>query len=194
MGPPRGHKPCQQTCFIMGSSLHGSAASARSLLQHGLPAGSLPPSGIHLLQCGDPFLGYRWMSAPLWTSMDCRRTACLTMVFITSQKGTLSAPASQGSPPPSFFTDLGVCRDVPFTLSHFSLFTAISPQVFFHLLKHVMTEVLPPLLIGLALASGGSTLVPAGTGFSRHRGSFWQLLTEATPIAPQLPKPCHANP
>ncbi|KAK4831466.1 hypothetical protein QYF61_017714 [Mycteria americana] len=33
-------------------SLHGVTGPARSLLQHGLPMGSQPPSGIHLLQCG----------------------------------------------------------------------------------------------------------------------------------------------
>jgi len=61
-------------------------------------------------------------------------------------------------------------------------------------LKYVIPEALPPLLFGLALASGGSVLEPAGTGFIRHGGSFSQLLTEATPIAPPLSKPCHANP
>jgi len=49
-------------------------------------------------------------------------------------------------------------------------------------------------MIVLALASGVSILELAGTGFVRHGGSFSQLLTEATPIAPLLPKPCHANP
>jgi len=34
------------------------------------------------------------------------------------------------------------------------------------------------------LASGGSVLEPAGTGSIRHGGSFWQLLTEAVPVAP----------
>jgi len=53
--------------------------------------------------------------------------------------------------------------------------------------------VLPPLLTGLALASGGSVLEPAGTGFIRPGGSFSQLLTEANPYSPQLPKPCQAN-
>ena len=48
--------------------------------------------------------------------------------------------------------------------------------------------------MGLALARGGSILEPAGIGSVRHRGSFWQLLTEATPVATPLPKPCHANP
>jgi len=49
------------------------------------------------------------------------------------------------------------------------------------------------LLIGLALGSGRSILELAGTGFIRNGGSFQQLLTEATPTAPPLPKSCHAN-
>jgi len=69
---------------------------------------------------------------------------------------------------PSFFTDLGVCRGVPI-ISHSSLFTAVSQQVFFlPLLTYVITEALPPSLMGLALASSGSVLEPAGTGFIRH--------------------------
>jgi len=43
---------------------------------------------------------------------------------------------------------------------------------FFPLLNHVITQALPPLLIGLALAGGGSILEPAGTGFIRHGRSF----------------------
>jgi len=35
-----------------------------------------------------------------------------------------------------------------------------------------------------ALASSGSVLEPAGTGSIRYGGSFSQLLTESTPIAP----------
>jgi len=94
---------------------------------------------------------------------------------------------------PSFSTDLGVCRAVSLTSSHFSLLTAI-PQQVFPLLKYVIIEALPPSLMRSALASGGSVLEPAGTGSIRHGGSFWQLLTEATPVAPLLPKPCHTNP
>jgi len=60
----------------------------------------------------------------------------------------------------------------------------------FFLLNYVIPEALPPLLMGLALASGGSILEPTGTGSVRHGGSFWELLTEATPVAPPLPKPC----
>jgi len=55
------------------------------------------------------------LQAPPWTSMGCRGTACLTMVFIMSCKGKLSAPMSRAPPPPSFFTDLGVCRVVSLT-------------------------------------------------------------------------------
>jgi len=57
-------------------------------------------------------------------------------------------------------------------------------RVFVPLLKYVITEVLPPSLTGLAFASGGSVLVPAGIGSIRKRGSFQQLLTEATLVAP----------
>ena len=65
---------------------------------------------------------------------------------------------------------------------------------FLPLLKYVITEALPLSLIGLALASGGFILEPSGTGFITHGGSFSQLLTETTPIAPLLPKPCHTYP
>jgi len=104
VGPPWGHKPCQQSCSGVGSSLHGSAGPDRSLLQRGLPTGSQPPSGIHLLRHGVPYRGYRWTSAPPWTSMGCRGTTCLTMVFIMSCRGRLSAPASRAPPPPSSLT------------------------------------------------------------------------------------------
>jgi len=53
MGPPLGHKPCQQTCSSVGCSLcTGPQVLGRSLLQHWLPTGSQPPSGIHLFRCG----------------------------------------------------------------------------------------------------------------------------------------------
>jgi len=71
VGSPRGQKPCQQTCSGVGSSLHGSTRPATSLLQHGLPTGSHPPLGTHLIRHGVPSTGCRWKSAPLWTSMGC---------------------------------------------------------------------------------------------------------------------------
>ena len=83
-------------------------------------------SGIHLLWCGIPSMGYRWICAPLWTSMDCRGTTYLSMVFSMRCKGRLFAPASRAPPPPSFFTDLGVCR----VLSH--VLTSLSLLPFYH--------------------------------------------------------------
>jgi len=56
-------------------------------------------------------------------------------------------------------------------------------QVIFTVLTYVIPEVLPPLLMGLALASSGSVLELAGVGCIGHGGSFWQLLTEATLVA-----------
>ena len=96
------------------------------------PWGHKLPSGIHLLRHGVPSMDYRWIPAPPWTSMGCRGTTCFTMAFITSCKGRLSAPASWAPPFPSFFTDLGVLHSCFFhIISLLSLFTAISPQVFF---------------------------------------------------------------
>lgn len=72
MGPPQGCKSCHQTCISVGFSLHGSAGSVRSLLQHGLLTHSVlqvstfsawsPPQAADgsLLHCGP---------------------ACLTIVF-----------------------------------------------------------------------------------------------------------------
>jgi len=104
VGPLQGHKPCQQTCSGVDSSLHRSAGPGRGLLQRGLPTGSQLPSGIHLLQRGVPSTGYRWISAPPWTSVDCRETTSLAMVFVTSCKGRLSAPTFQVPPPPPSLT------------------------------------------------------------------------------------------
>jgi len=163
----------------------------------GLPTGSQLPSGIHVLWCGVPSISYRWVSAPLWTSMDCRGTTCLIMIFITSCKGRLSAPrfCAPPSPPHSLLTLMSAKLFFSHSLSLLSPYTAVSPLSFFlPFLKYVITEVLPPSLIDLALGSSGSVLEPSSTGFIRHGGSFWKLLTEATAIAPLLPKPCHANP
>ncbi|KAM9590835.1 uncharacterized protein ACIBXB_005885 [Morphnus guianensis] len=90
---------------------------------------------------------------------------------------------------PSFFTDLGVCRVVSLTCSHSSLWLQfLCHSNFFPPLEYVITEVLPLSLIGLALASSGSVLEPAGIGSVGHRGSFSQLLTEATPVTPPPPR------
>ena len=135
--------------------------------------------------------GFRRISAPPWTSLGCRGTTCLTMVFIVSCKGRLSSLVPGAPPPLSFFSDWGVCRVIPLASSHSSLLTAV-PQQVLPLLKYVIPEALPPSLLGLLLGSGRSILEPPGTGSVRHGGSFLQLLIESIPIAPPTTRtlPC----
>jgi len=183
------------TLFLCSSvgSLPWETVLHKLLQYESLPTGSQLPSGIHLLQCEVPSTGYRWISAPSWTSMVCRGTNCLTMVFIMSCRGKLSALVSRAPPPPPSSLTL-VSAELLLSHSLTPLSLLLFHCSFSPLLKYVTTEVLPPSLIGLALASGGPILEPAGTGFIRHGRSFSQLLTEATPIALPLPKSCHANP
>jgi len=108
-----------------------------------------------------------------------------------SCKGRLSALASPALPAPSSSLTL---MSAELFLSHHLSSLPSHRSFLIPFLKYVIPEALPLSLIGLALASGGSILELAGTGCIRHGGSFWQLLTEATPTAPLLPKPCHANP
>ena len=42
--------------------------------------------------------------------------------------------------------------------------------------------------MGSALASGGSVMEPTGIGSIGHGGNFFQLLTEAAPVAPPSTK------
>ena len=67
-----------------------------------------------------------------------------------------------------FFTDLAVCRVVSITYSHLFLLLQ-NTQIFFVLLKYLITEALPLLLMGSALASVGSFLEPAAIDPIRHR-------------------------
>jgi len=93
--PPRGHKPCQQTCSSAGSPRDHSLLWASTC------------SGMW----SSP--GYRRISAPLWTSMGWRGTACFTMVFSTGSRGisdlergttTLFLPSSTLVSPELFLT------------------------------------------------------------------------------------------
>lgn len=70
VGPPRGHKSCQQTCSSVGFPWG-----------HSLLWASTCPSV-------ESSMGCRWVSAPLWTSMDCMGTASFTMVCTTGCRGT----------------------------------------------------------------------------------------------------------
>jgi len=99
VGPPQGHKSCQQTCSSMGCSLPVSTGPGRSPLQRGLSTGSCKhPCALarcpQRAACG---------CVPPWTSMGYRGTACLTMVFSTGCKG-ISAPVPGAPPPPPSLT------------------------------------------------------------------------------------------
>jgi len=151
--------PAKKTCSGVGSSLHGAAGPGRSLLQCGLPVGTQLPSGNNLLLHGVTSVGYRLISAPPYTSMGCRGTTCLMMVFHHKLQGKNLCSGILSTSFPSFFTDLGVCRVISFTSSHSCLSTAVSPQFFLlTLLNYVITEVLPLCLVYLALTNGRSVL------------------------------------
>jgi len=190
VGPPQGHKFCQQTCSGMGFSLHGATGPGRSLLQHGLSMESQPPSGILLLK-RKVFHG---LQVEICSTMDLHGLQGQNLPHHGLLHGLRGNPAPGAlPPPPSSLTLVSAVLVLPRILTR--LLSCKMPLCSFSpLLKYVITEVLPLSLMGSALASGGSVLEPAGIGFIRHGGSFWQLLTEATPIAPPLPKPCHANP
>jgi len=167
VGPPRGHKSCQQTCSSAGNSpwVHRSC-------QEPDPAWALHEvtasfGHMHLLQNG-VLHSCRWRSAPPWTSMGCRG---------------ISALAPEAPPSPLFSLNLGVCRVVSVMCSHSSLWLQLCSG-FFSLLKYVIAEALPPLLVGLALASGRCVLEPAGLGSVGDGGSFWHRVREANPVPP----------
>jgi len=165
---------------------HGVTSPAMSLLQDGLPTGSQSPLGASTCSGIRSSLGCRWTPALPRTSMGCRGTAHLTMVFSIGCRGMSSL--APGALPSLALVSAELFLSHSLTpLSHCRLF-------FLLLLNYVLPEALPPSLMGSALASRGSVLEPAGIASIGHRGSFWQLLTEATPVAPTPQKPCHANP
>jgi len=165
VGPPRGHKSCQKICSSVGFSLHRSTGPARSLLQCKLPTGSQLPSGIHLLHHGFPSTGYSWISAPPWTSMDCRGTTCLTVVFIVNCKEKLSALVPGAPPPPP--SSLTLVSAELFLSIHLTPLSQLPfHHSFFPLHKYVITEALPLPLLDLALASSGSVFELAALALS----------------------------
>ena len=124
------------------------------------------------------------LPAPVWTGLQVG--ICSTMDLPGLQghslphhgllhrlQGNLCSGAWSTSSP-SFCADLGVCRAVPRVHSDSSLLLLYFYCRFFPpLLKCVIPEVLPPLLMGSALARGGSILGPTGIGSIGHGGSFW---------------------
>jgi len=167
VGPPQGHRSCQQTCSSVGYSLHGSTGPGRSLLQRGLPMVSQPPSAIHLLRCG----------VLHGLQVDICSTVVLNGLQGDSQphhgllhglRGNLCSSARSTSSPSSALTLVSAVVSLTYSHSH----SAIAVILGFFPSLYVITEVLPLSLMGSALASSGSVLEPAGIGSVGHRGSF----------------------
>jgi len=174
VGPHGVTSPARKTRSGMGSSLHGSAGPGRSPLLHGLSKGCSFPQGT-------------FTCSGVESSTGCRVDICSGLVLHGLQgdnllhhglhhglQGNLCSGGWSTSSP-SILTGLSVCRVVSLTYSHSSLTGGV-----WHFLPFLkcITE-LPP-----ALVSSGSILQPAGAGSFQHGGSFWHLLTEATPAAP----------
>jgi len=126
VGSPWGHKSCQETFSIVGSSLHGSTGPGRSLIQHRLPTGSQPPSGIHLMRHGV----FPRLQVDICSTMHLHGLQGDSLPhhgLLHRLQGNLCS-GTWSTSSPSFFTDLGFCRVVSLTYSHSSLLL----QVLFH--------------------------------------------------------------
>lgn len=147
----------------MGFSLYDSTCPARSLLQQELPMGLQPSLSIYLLWVGPSQTagGSLLQYEPLWA---CRHTACLTMVFITDWRG-ISAPVPGTSPSPSSPLTL-LCTEL--LLSHIFASLSSSSHTTTFCLKFVNSDMLPPLLMGLALSSARPDLEMAEIGSFGH--------------------------
>jgi len=189
VGPPWGHKFFQQTCSAVGSSVHGSTGPARSLLQHGLPTGSLASLGIHLLQCGV----LHGLQADICSTVDLYGLQGHSLPhhgLLHRLQGYLCSGIWSTSSL-SFFTDLGVCRAT--SLTFFStLSLAVAAQHFLPVLGYIITEVLPTLQTGSALASGRSAAELAGTGFVQL-GVAPAVFSQKPPLQPPATLPCKPN-
>jgi len=170
MGPQVLPGACSNVGFPQGHSfLQASTCSGVE---------SLPQAtGRDLLNRGPPWAA-RGQPASPWSSSRAAR------------EGSLLRHLEHLLPPPSSLTLVSA----ELFLSHrlIPLSSLLFYRSFFFLFLNMLSEVLPPSPIVLALASGRSILEPAGTGFMKHGGSFLQFLTEASSIAPPSTKtlPC----
>ncbi|PKU27356.1 hypothetical protein llap_22340 [Limosa lapponica baueri] len=150
---PRVHRSCQESAPVQAS--HGITVSSRR---------------IHLLRCG--VLHGLQMDICSTVNLHGLQGDSLPHYDLHHRlQGNLCFDVWSTSSPCFFFTNLGVCRVVSLTYSHSSLPAAVAvAQKLFPLLKYVITEMLPPSLIGSALAEGGSVLELAGS--IEYKGSF----------------------
>lgn len=107
------------------------------------------------------------------------------------ERNLCSGTWTTSSPSSKVTTDLGLCRAVSLMYSYAPLSAAAVVQQLF-LLKYVITEVLPPLLMGLSLAR-----VHFRAGWHWLYRTWGKLLAachRSQPCTPPLPKPGYVNP
>jgi len=170
----------------VGSSLHGSAGPARSLLQHELPRGHGLLQGTSTCSGVGSSLICRWIPAALWTSMGCGATAYLTMVFTKGCKGV--SALAPGTPAP---------RPSSMTLVSAELFFSHILTLFWLLLK--LHSIFSPFLI---CCPRGTTTITDWLGLGHwlaHFAASWhwvcrtlKRLLAASPGAPSV-APCYQN-
>jgi len=181
MGPPQGHKPCQQPCSGVSSSLHRSCQQpAPARAPHRVTAsfghatarvwGSPWAADGDLLHHGPP--GLQGQSLP-------------DNALLHGLQGNLCS-STWSTSSPLFCTGLGVCRVVSLTCSHSSLL-AVVPQLL-PFLKYVITEALPVSLVGSALAIRGSVSEPAGHWLCQTWGRLLAPSHRSHPCSPAATK------
>jgi len=139
--------------------------------------GSLPrATGGDLLHHGPPWTAGGQPASP-WSSSQAARED--------------SAPASRSPPPPPSSLTL-VSAGLFLSHSRTPLSRLLPPCSFSPLLKHVITEALPPLLIGLALASQQVCLRSGWCWLYQTRGKLLAASHRSQPYSPPDTKtlPC----
>jgi len=139
MGPPQGHKPCQQTFSGVGPLSTGPQ----------ILAGASPARAPHRVTAS-----FRHPPSPAWGLFHGLQVDICSIVDLHGLQGdslshhglqhelqgkNLCSSVSSTSSP-SFLTDLGVCRVVSFTSSHSSLSTAVSLQFFFFPFLNMLSQ------------------------------------------------------
>lgn len=186
IGSAQGPAP-SKTPILIWSPLH--AVLTPNLIPWALSTGLQLPSDASAPPWV-PLWAEVWRHYPLWYTMNCRWTACSTMVLWSMGCKELLIWHLEHLLT-SFFTDIGVCSVVSFSLLSPSF---CCPDFFFLFLKYIIIRVQLMSLTDSALTSSGPLLEVAGMNSYLGWGTFWTFLTEAKPTAPVPLKPCHITP
>jgi len=81
VGPHGVTSPASKPALVWASFSRGPQVLTGACSSTGSPWGHSFLQASTCSGVGVPSIGYRWIAAPPWTSMDCRGTTCLTIVF-----------------------------------------------------------------------------------------------------------------